>query len=142
MDDPAAAIALPQAALQQSHGEAGNALDLRPGAEQARLFIGQPACATTQLAAIDAGIVQPFRARPPVGAQQADADPVHVQARAHGLVDYLQAQADMGAVQQIAQQFGELADVPGQGLAPGVVGELSQLRALPGVKGGPQPASR
>jgi hypothetical protein len=47
----------------------------------------------------------------------------------------------MGAVQQIAQQLGELADVPGQGLAPGVVGELSQLRASPGVKGGPQPAS-
>jgi hypothetical protein len=56
-------------------------------------------------------------------------------------VDHLQAQADMGAVQQIAQQLGELADVPGQGLAPGVVGELSQLRASPGVKGGPQPAS-
>lgn len=130
MDDAASTVALPQTALQQRDGEAGDRLDSCVCADQARNFVGPATGAAAELGAVSAGVRNPFRAGTPVGAQQADTDPVHVKAWAHSLVDHFEAEADPWAVEEIPEEFSQASHVFCEGVAPRAGGQVDEVRAF------------
>jgi hypothetical protein len=131
MHNAPSAIALPQTAFEQRHGEGWNSLDPMSGEQQAGRFIRLTTRGGAKEAAIDRRILDPFRSRAAIGAQQPDADAIDMQARAHRFAEHFQPEANGRRIEQFAEYLGEQGDVSSQRRASGTRRQAAEIGLLP-----------